>query len=624
VRDIDEVPVVVGRHQRLDHCEAAVTFPLSTLGLSRATWRNLPTQVLMKLSNQTLWRVRGTGILWSPQQLAALAAALLASAHRPTNQPLDDYLTEALELPLHVARPSMSDLTIEGWNVRRLALALCMAKAFDGRPPASIEVKSSDVSQVEAAIGAQLASALEAFVDAMDAGASRIASSYRQADQSAVYAYLVDDDYAARRRDLARVLPIMLLPLATAQTNAKWSKLRSTVDRARPLVEDIARQFGISRAAARFFVGVPIELIEERWRTAPAVQGLFEMLDDLRAEARPKDEAGWRRLQWLLDVAEQEFGQGHVARAWCREILHGKSLAAALRPKASQACAQAAPAVQALRDALLASVRADLQLPSRLNEDAVATSVRRHTDRWLMRTFPLKALCKLSATWLQELARLRRESEPMTQFAHGKRYWPIWPGEYRSSDGYAVQCITDARWMSRHGAENNLCLAGGQQFSAYDSACRAGTAAIVVVRDVTGRAMSTAGLRIRAAQAQIDRVDISVVEHRGPGNAVPSAGCAGAVHEFVVALNAPAAQQHLRLGASIRNAMRRGLTAAMDQVEARTRTLGLEAALGARHDELLNLVREAVATARCAGVAPSHGRTATTAGPASAMRRTPG
>jgi hypothetical protein len=50
----------VGIHERYERGEAAVTLHVSKLGLSRATLRNLPSPVLMRLSKGAGGLVRGT------------------------------------------------------------------------------------------------------------------------------------------------------------------------------------------------------------------------------------------------------------------------------------------------------------------------------------------------------------------------------------------------------------------------------------------------------------------------------------------------------------------------------------------------------------------------------------
>ena len=229
-------------------CAAAVVMPAPCIDLPRATARNVPSCAVVRLKSGPIWLVKVLGYWWSTQRLAAAARVLQDCGHQFEPAALNDRLCEELELPgVSASRPGPADFDGSAWGVRRVAVAIHLARAFNTALAHPASLTSAEVAVVVERITEHLALALHRFRSGLDSEAMRHAARSGCVDQD-IYNYLADTEHRRNRLQVAAVLPVFLRCLALRADVSPYREMRGAVDQGLPLVDAACEAMKIGRA----------------------------------------------------------------------------------------------------------------------------------------------------------------------------------------------------------------------------------------------------------------------------------------------------------------------------------------------------------------------------------------
>ena len=277
-------------------CAAAVVMPAPCIDLPRAAARNVPSCAIVRLVSGPIWLVKVLGYWWSAQRLIAAARVLHNYGNVLQPSELNDRLCEELELPgVSASRPGAADFDGSAWSVRRVAVAIHLARAFSAALAHPAPLTSADIAAVVERITEQLALALRRFQSGLDSEAMRHAARNGVIDQD-IYNYLADTEHRRNRLQVAAVLPVFLRCLALRADVPPYRQMRGAVDQGSPLVDAACEAMRVSPSAMRCVIGRDLSICGEAWEDAPDT--LVRLLNSVRPEARPgPDPESWKRLR---------------------------------------------------------------------------------------------------------------------------------------------------------------------------------------------------------------------------------------------------------------------------------------------------------------------------------------
>lgn len=562
-------------------CAAAVVMPAPCIDLPRATARNVPSCAIVRLESGPVWLVKVLGYWWSTQRL--ITAARVLQNHGDVLQPseLSDRLCEELELPgVSASRPGPADFDGSAWGVRRVAVAIHLARAFSAAPAHPAPLTSADVAAVVDRMTEQLALALRRFQSGLDSEAMRHAARSGVMDQD-IYNYLSDIEHRRNRLQVAAVLPLFLRCLVLRPDVPPYRQIRLAVDRGSPLVNAACEAMKISPSAIRCVIGRDVSICGEAWEEAPDT--LVRLLNSVRPEARPgPDPESWKRLQDLVDFAEQELGrrlsESFFGRAWVRETLQAGAKSPR-RGRETLSDSRSVAAVESLRDELIRVVELESRMPGTRQTAVQATAIRASVE-CLLDARTVRQLIATGMQWQQEYAAARSERDDLMEFLRGARYWPLLPAEHVTVDrSRRVVPLANGAQVQAHGIAMGICLAGSH-LQAYDTACRKGRAFLLSILDgATGRPLSTVELKVSRPRKSA-AMSVGVVQHTGRANAAPSEACRRALRELTPVFAGDSVQRHLRLGLIAMGTFRERVAEPGDRVEHLAKTRAFRRTLG--------------------------------------------
>ena len=555
-----------------------------------------------------VWMLRTVGHEWTEERLAA-AAQLVARqlGHLPVRRDpmLATRLARALQVPqVQVLAAVLDPPDPQQWQTRKLALAarLQRLQPEEGTPdPATL---AAQVDAIERRLLAQLGAALRRFAGSLDTDI--LAAAPAAARDAELYAYLSDPVHRRNRLQLATTFPLFLRAAATAGGGGAGGLIGRLVDDGAPLVRSLAARWAVSPSALRGLRGLPVELIGAQWQAN--VEALVAVLNALPAEFRPgADAAAWRAFNDCIAFAESVFARrpwtSPLALAWLRQAARRGWTAEAIGETEREVLQASIALVDELRQALIEALRSGSAADAAATADEAALSARawHGADAYLAGIAP-KRLVALAQRYRRELAAAQEQHAGEIAAARGAGFWPLLPGEFVSGDkSRIVVPLADRQALRAHGRAVVNCL-GGSHLDYYAAACGRGQTFIVGVLEARSRRpLSTA--EVRATRPTLSgRTAVGVVQHTAAHNAPPSAACRDAVAEVIAALGSEGGQEHLRRGARVLAAQRRGDRELRREFDLLPVRQAVKAAVGERRfDELAAALRKAVdgqATAR--------------------------
>lgn len=562
-------------------CAAAVVMPAPCIDLPRATARNVPSCAIVRLVSGPIWLVKVLGYWWSTRRL--ITAARVVQNYGNVLQPseLNDRLCEELELPgVSASRPGPAEFDGSAWGVRRVAVAIHLARAFSAALAHPAPLTSADIAAVVERITEQLALALRRFQSGLDSEAMRLATRNGCVNQD-IYNYLADTEHRRNRLQVAEVLPVFFRCLALRADVPPYRQMRLAVDQGLPLVDAACEAMRVSPSAMRCVIRRHVSICGEAWKDAPDT--LVRLLDSIRPEARPRaDPESWKRVRDLVDFSEQQLGrrisESYFGWAWVREALQAGAKSARRNTEALSDSRYVA-AVESLREELIRVVELESRTPGTKQTAVQATAIRASVDEFL-HTRTVRRLIATGIQWQQEYAAARAERDDLMEFLRGARYWPLLPAEHVAADGSRrVVALANGDQVQAHGVAMGICLAGSH-LQAYDAACRKGRAFLLAILDgVTGRPLSTVELKVSRPRKNA-AMSVSVVQHTGRANSAPSEACRRALRELTPVFTGETVQRHLRLGLIAMGTFRERVAEPGDRAELLAKTRAFRRTLG--------------------------------------------
>ncbi len=545
-----------------------------------------------------VWMLRMVGHEWTEDRLAAAVEVVARRlGHLPTRRDplLAVRLARALQVPqVQVLAAALDPPDPGQWETRKLALAVRLQYLPPGERAPDPAALAPDVDEIERGLLVRLGEALRRFAHSLDEDI--LAAAPDAARDIELYDYLADPIHRRNRLQLASTFPLFLR--AAVSGSGAGGLIRRVVDDGVPLVRTLAAQWAVSPSVLRGLRGRPVDVIGAQWQAN--IAALVTVLNALPAESRPgADAAAWRAFNDHVSFAESAFGRrpwtSPLALAWLRQAAR-RGWTAETIAEADQDLQQASIAlVDQLRQALIEALQAESASSPRTTADAAALSARawHEADRVLAGMAP-KRLIALAQRYRRELAVAQGEHASEIATARGARFWPLLPGEFLSGDRSRLVVPLDSRQaLAAHGRAVVNCL-GGSHLNHYAAACGRGQAFVLGVLEAgSRRPLSTAEVRAQRLMLA-GRTAVRLVQHTAAHNAPPSRACRDAVAEAVAALATEGGQEHLRRGARVLAARRRGDAQLLREFDLLPVRQAVRATIGDRRfDELAAAFRQA-------------------------------
>jgi hypothetical protein len=545
-----------------------------------------------------VWMMRTVGHEWTDERLAT-AAELVARklGHLPVRRDpmLATRLARALQVPrVEVLAAALDPPDPQQWDTRKLALAARLQQLRPEAVTPDPPTLAAEVDAIERGLLAQLGAALRRLAGSLDQDI--LAAAPAAARDAELYAYLSDPSHRRNRLQLAATFPLFLHAAATAGGSGAGRLIGRLVDDGAPLVRTLAAQWAVSPSALRGLRGMPVDLIGAQWQAN--VEALVRVLNALPAEFRPGDDtAAWRTFNEHVAFAESVFARrpwtSPLALAWLRQAARRGWTAEAIGETDREALQASIALVDELRQSLIEALKAETTAAGIAGTHEAALSARawHGADAYLARIAP-KRLVALAQRYRRELAAAQSEHASEIAAARGTGFWPLLPGEFVSSDkSRIVVPLADRQALRTHGRAVVNCL-GGSHLEFYAAACGGGQTFILGVLEAPSRRpLSTA--EVRATRLTLTgRTGVRVVQHTAAHNEAPGRACREALAEAIALFGSDGGQEHLRRGARVLAARRRGdaqLRCEFDLLPVRR---AVKAAVGEKHfDELAATLR---------------------------------
>ena len=550
IRSASQTSIVEVAGARPGGLAASVVFPSPSAMLVPAPLHSVTSTALLRLSCGPLWMLKSRGHAWTEQRLVR-AAALLEHAHagRAVGPQVQD-LRDGLDMPaLDIAAPDLNVDVTACWNVRAVALALCMRDLEASRPRSALAaVLPRFTAELQGQIAAQLQAAVNEFANARDPAAQAIASQYE--DGPTIYNHLVYGPARRNRMQLAGALPLFVDALARNRADRAFDVLRATVDTGGPLLRTICHLFNVSPSTVRCLFGVPVSDVDAQCVRNPRI--LLATLDRLAPGERPRLQHGeWPQFIAAMREAASLFkcpaSVGVLTASWVRHRMRETDEQRMGPDMLTFFDGDIASQVETFRLALI-STASQVALKTHAGpSDVVSARATSEVDQ-LLTALSLRRLAQTSIGWHCDYA-TRRDTMALQQTASRRvDYWPLMTDPYVSTRfRVTMQALSTRQSLQSQGKALQQCLADSH-LNDIDRRCRAGESYVVSVTDsASGTPLSTAEFVVKGHRDD-PRLDVVVKQHTGPSNRRPPMACAHAISELRDHLMSAEAQRHLRTG----------------------------------------------------------------------------
>ena len=607
-----QLPLITERTLGLRLGTAWIVLPDSMAALAPAPLSHVPTTVMLRLSDGTLWMLRAQGQLWTVARIEHAAAILAEHAECAAGRHLMQRLRDALELPsLSIEAPILAGDLGKQWGVRAVAIQLLMRNlSFKRAVTGTYEGLSHALEVLEATLNEDLRKAIDRLVAALDLEVLTIATGDGFAHE--IYNYLARQPTRRNRLQVAEALPIFVWSLANEGDMPAMAALRRAIDNGQPLVDTISRLFEVSPATVRSVIGRSPSMIGSRWLQQP--RGLLRVLDRMSPELRPKaDPAAWERFNRAADAAERLFGRppwvGVLTASWMKHSMQEGMAAQRARSHLAALDADSVRAIEEFRLALIAAIGAELRESAVDASASLEQSATLEVDRHI-ESLSLRRLAEMSCKWRRDAAIERAGLQRELDLASGRTYWPLVPRPFEATSARRrVVPLTNLHALKAQGEALWLCLAASQLHS-YDAKCRKGEAFIVSIVDSdSGIPMSTVEFHVPLRWSGHGG-GVQVVQHRAKRNAPPSLACSASLNELVAHLETTAARRHLQVGLYTITSLARRANTCVDDFELAARVAAFRKAMGGQqYEELARRAAHRSSTKGAAGVLGGSPRT---------------
>ncbi len=533
----------------------------------------------MRLSRGQIWVLSVVGYRWTSERLTFVAEMLEAHGEADLDVVWINRLSDQLGLPnLRIELPTVTDLEWSGWNVRPLAVALALARAFSGDSVAQGAITSADAEELASAIRRALNDAMARFRSELDGDALARCKDYGE------FALRVYNYLAAHRRNrlqFAGALPVFLQAVSLPRDDSLYREMRQAIDAGQPLTGMVCRATGVGPSVFKALAGLPVDVCGARWLERPV--GLMKLINVIRPDRRPgQDPVAWARLNSLVEEAESVTGrridQSLVAQMWVRDAMHARAGIHGVG-SAAKLDIQASVLVENFRNELYAAVGVSQLAREKLRSAGAHDGVHQAIDRWLLQR-TRKQLATLAVRWQDAYAAETSDDASLIACIRGERYWALLPSPFTSSDGRRrVVPLVSRQQLVGFGTAMVNCLRE-RSLKEFDAACcSGGTFVVGLVDGESGAPRSAAEFRLKQDRDGT-RMVVEVVQHTARQNAFPGEPCKRTMQELLLHVQCDSVQRHLRLGVTAVRASRRQGASAITAAQRATRLRALKLAVG--------------------------------------------
>ena len=515
----------------------SVIFPSTDQLLATAGRRAVTSTALLKLRDGTIWMLKAVGHAWTDRRIDMAATIALANENEGISRVWPQIFASSLAMPsLIIVDAASAHVMPEQWGVHEFSSSVC------GNQEGCFE-------KVESSIEATLTDVLKSFFSALNPQAKLHAISGSEIDIR-IYNYLIHRKHGRYRMQFAATFPLLLPEIAKAmQKGEEEIILRRAIDSGVPFVRELANVWEVSPRVIRHIIGKTPSVVGERW--VGNAKGLARILDALPQEFLPGDDP-WQWLQFNRAVSRAHklshvpLWKSPAALAWLRE-----SASCWLCPEADGS----APVMQGT-----GLITSGERLQELLGYILTLEVEERHAGlpsnrgpRVTQAVDDLMLSILRKGRLPQVVARFDREigqsvaAQPMEfSLLLGGAYWPLFPGEFISSDGLRkVVTLTEAKGFRVHAQLLNICLWSNTD---YIARCRHGKSFVLAFLDmVSGVPKSTAEISL-VHHVSGRRWDLQVNQHTGPGNKPVTDQCAQALTEVLRYCNTMEVRRHIERG----------------------------------------------------------------------------
>lgn len=520
-------PIELGSEPMRGATVAWLAFPAAAVYYwpSPLAW-HIGCRALVRTERATLHLMKLAGAAWTPAHIEAACAAIARAddAHAAHGEAIvEDELADRLGLrSFQIAHPVLRPADLgEIFFVRMVARAIAhrhLRLPDDQRArPAYLQRVEGLQQAFEQALRERVARFIAQWADPQCA---HLAGAAGPGLDLALYDDLLLDPTRRNRRQFAVSYPAWA-PLAARRGGADGAWLHAQIDAGRPIVEGLARRFGVRPAAIRSALRQPPDC-----GPLLSLRELVALLDALPRECHPGQPHTWRRFEAMVGVAERCFEslRSPAAIAWLREALKpSRAVARIDEPSLTVHGARIAYLEVLLARHLVLSARAAPR-PRSLVRDA------RRLARRFLASLPPGRQGEIATAVEQALPSWANGQHAASSIAgraiiDAAAAMPAW----RSRDGRRVLAfICDEVQLRSIGIALDNCLAHPPARADHAARLAAGLGCYVAVSDGhSGALLSVAELSLAAAGGAAAKV----LSHRAARNNPPSAACRAAVQE---------------------------------------------------------------------------------------------
>lgn len=581
---------VVPSHPVLDHrvlpkgrVAECIVLPTTQELLVGAVPRNIMPTALLRTRSGMVLMLRAVGHAWTDGRLSTVAQAMTRqSAPNAGLAALRQKLARLLDMP-SLELPDCVWVAPRGdqWPVTALS-EVALGSTDHGSTAGHGKGRRDGL---HAALGA----ALDHFMTELDPRAASFALHDGLLDV-AVYNYLAHRIHGRYRRQFARAFPLLAEQVVRHAGGMEDIAIRQAIDAGRPVVTEIARNWGVSPRVVRHLIGKTPEVVGEPW--AGKLEELARILDALPPEVLPGDSpAHWEEFNAAASraqlLAHEPLSNSVPALTVLREDLVGTTRKARDAARAEARGARLAVCVVAFRNALEFALEVELESAgfrrSRKSE-AVAEAMVEDLMAALLRK---GALAGIAWNFDQRKAQPDADECEERSLLAGNLYWPLLQDPFVSQDGTrkVISLERDEEIRELAGELRNCLWAS----SVYRDGSRQGSTTLLATVDPdTGRALSSAWVAVIRDRHR-RRWIFNVIQHLAAGNVPPSEACRDALAEALTHCSEAGVQAHLERGAQLREARdQQGGRRAARRWEASHLVPALKEVLGgARYDALV-------------------------------------
>jgi hypothetical protein len=485
------------------------------------------------------------------EKMARRSVDYLEERHeRLTWQQLGEGLAEQIELPSVVLLGPLlpNGLSVDLVDSARLVNVL-MSNWLKLNPKADVTELRKVQSQLSAELQSEMSVWLSAFIATLKAGRQELLGSKVLMDSFNAMTGIC----GVQRRQFFSNFPALAQKTFSHDAAKLWLRLRDEIDDQKSPIAFLCEAMHVSRSTIRSMQGVRTEdlgYFEDR------IQELFDVLEKISPEHRPKTHEHWQFLSRQYSAAKALFGGTPTAKliavAQTRHEL--KFLTGAKGSSESKFNPGNVASIKRLRIGLISGVMADSQ--AKVLQGYVALHRRGEISRRVdahLGALSWKRVVSLRQKWDQNYAIALEKFADEIHFFSGTTYIDFLPdGKFVAPNGFEVRTLLSAKDLRAQGRSIENCLANAPR--RYQDECVAGKTTILGVFDPVGKLSSTAELGLQlVVKADQEDVTFSLVQHTAQRNASPSADATHAVACLQAEFCKPRYQQHAVRGILLAN-----------------------------------------------------------------------